>query len=184
MTHALEAGKQPNAVLQRLVAYARVPVGIIALAGLLLSASVHIASLRGADVAFTWPSVWLLHYALFPIIVVAVITVSAVAGKKRLGLRDFLALIPAWALALLAVSLVYALANLLVFAPPSGGATLSFSMAVLFQRSWHHARSERRPVPPSAQRVLAPFFQCLDLSLSCFGHLFARREAPPYRKHR
>jgi hypothetical protein len=120
VTSAPATGKQPDALLRRLVAHSRVPAGIVALAGLLLSALVHVASMRGVDVESTWPNVWLLHYALFPIVLLAVLTGSAAAGYKRLGLSDFLALVPPWALALLAAALLYALAGLLVFAPSSG----------------------------------------------------------------
>ena len=42
--------------------------------------------MRGIDVAATWPSVGLLHYALFPIVLVVVLAASAVAGQKRFGL--------------------------------------------------------------------------------------------------
>ena len=112
--------RQANKSLWRLVLSLRVPVGIIALAALSLSAWVNIASMRGVDVEFTWPNVWLLHYALIPTIVIAVLTASAVAGQKRLGLRNFLTLVPAWALAVLVVALVYALATFLVFTPASG----------------------------------------------------------------
>jgi hypothetical protein len=119
MTNALETDRQTNS-LWRLVLSLRVPVGIIALAALSLSAWVNIASMRGVDVEFTWPDVWLLHYALIPTIVIAVLTASAVAGQKRLGLRNFLTLVPAWALAVLVVALVYALATFLVFTPASG----------------------------------------------------------------
>jgi hypothetical protein len=120
VTNTLETDKQTNPLLWRLVVYLRVPIGIIALAGLALSAWVHISSMRGIDVEATWPSVWLLHYALFPIVLVVVLAASAVAGQKRLGLRGFLALVPGWALALLAAALVYALATFLVFTPYSG----------------------------------------------------------------
>jgi hypothetical protein len=120
VTNALETDKQTNPLLRRLVAYLRVPVGIIALSGLALSAWVHISSMRGIDVETTWPSVRLLHYALLPIVLVVVLAASAMAGQKRLSLRGFLALVPGWALALLAAALVYAVATFLIFTPSSG----------------------------------------------------------------
>ena len=88
MTNTLETDRQTNS-LWRLVLSLRVPVEIIALAALSLSAWVNIASMRGVDVEFTWPNVWLLHYALIPTIVIAVLTASAVAGQKRLAFVTF-----------------------------------------------------------------------------------------------
>jgi hypothetical protein len=64
--------------------------------------------------------VWGLHYALFPIIALAVIATRVAAGQTRLGFRAFLGLVPVPALIILAVSFVYALANLLMFTPLSG----------------------------------------------------------------
>ena len=103
-----------------MVLYLRVPVGMIALGGLLLSGLIHAESLRGIDVEFAWPSVWLLHYALFPAVVLAVATAAVVAEKKRLSLRAFFTLVPWWALALLAAALVYALATFVIVTPSSG----------------------------------------------------------------
>ena len=109
-----------ESLLRRLVLALRIPTGTIALAGLALSAWVQIASIRGVDVESAWPSVWLLHCALFPIILLTVLTVSAIAGTKRLGLRDLFILAPWWGLALLAAALVYALATFLLVVPASG----------------------------------------------------------------
>ena len=67
-----------------------------------------------------WPSVWVLHYALFPIVVLAVLAANFVAEHKRLGLRAFLALAPRPALLLLAVAFLYVLATFFVVTPLSG----------------------------------------------------------------
>ena len=107
MTNTLETDKKTNPLLRRLVLYLRWPVAIIALAGLALSAWVHIESMRGVDVEFALPGVWLLQYALFPLILLTVLTASVVAGQERLSLRGSLALVPAWASALLAAGLLY-----------------------------------------------------------------------------
>jgi hypothetical protein len=72
-----------ESLFRRVILYLRIPVGIVALAGLLLSGLVHAASLRGIDVEYAWPSVWILHYALFPIIVLSVLTAGVAAGQKR-----------------------------------------------------------------------------------------------------
>jgi len=106
--------------LRRAVPYFRIPAGIIALACLLLSGLVHVASIRGIDVESAWPTVWGLHYALFPMIVLAVIATGVAAGQTRLGFRGFLGLVPVPALIILAVIFVYALVNLLMLTPLSG----------------------------------------------------------------
>jgi hypothetical protein len=109
-----------ESLLRRVVLYLRIPVGIVALAGLLLSGLVHAASLRSIDIESAWPSVWVLHYALYPIIVLAVLTAGVVAGQKRLGFRAFVALVPAPAWIVLAAAFVYAVATFLIFTPLSG----------------------------------------------------------------
>jgi hypothetical protein len=96
------------------------PAGTIALAGVLLSGWAHAASLRGIDVESTWPKVWVLHYALFPIILLAVLTGVMVAEQKRLGLRAFLTLVPAPALLLLGVFVLYVVGTFLIVTPLSG----------------------------------------------------------------
>lgn len=120
MINAFETEKRSSSPLRRLALYLRVPIGTIALAGLALSAFVHTASLRGVDVEFSWPNVWLLHYALFPVFLLAVVTASQIAGTKRLGLRDLFTIVPWWALALFAAALVYVLATFLLIVPASG----------------------------------------------------------------
>jgi prophage maintenance system killer protein len=93
---------------------------MIALAGLLLSGVVHVASMRGIDVESAWPKVWVLHYALFPIVVLAVLTAVVAAQQKRLGLRSFLGIIPWPALLVLAAAFLYVLVTFFRFVPLSG----------------------------------------------------------------
>ena len=76
--------------------------------------------MRGVDVEFSWPSAWFLHYALLPIILLAVILASQIAGTGRLRLRDFFTMVPWWGLALLVPALVYALATVFLVVPVSG----------------------------------------------------------------
>jgi hypothetical protein len=108
-----------EARLRRVVLYLRIPVGMIALAGLLFSGLVHVACLRSIDVESAWPRVWVLHYALFPIVALAVLTAVFVARQKRLGFRAFFALVPASAWIVLAAAFVYAIATFLI-SPLSG----------------------------------------------------------------
>jgi hypothetical protein len=107
-------------LFRRVILYLRIPVGMIALAGLLLSGVVHAACLRGLDIESAWPSVWVLHYALFPILLLAVLTGSIVAEQKRLSLRGFLGLVPVPALILLTAALLYFVATFVVAMPLSG----------------------------------------------------------------
>jgi hypothetical protein len=108
-----------EARLRRVVLYLRIPVGMTALAGLFLSGLVHAASLRGINTESAWRSVWVLHYALFPIVALAVLTAVFVAGQKRLGLRALLALVPAPAWIVLSAAFLYAVVTFLIFTPLS-----------------------------------------------------------------
>jgi hypothetical protein len=110
-----------RAFLRRLILCSRLPFGLIAVSALLLSGFVHVASAQGNDIEHAWPRVWALHYAVFPVIVLAVLTaVIVVQQKKRPGFRDFLALVPGPAVILLAAALIYAIAIFLIFTPLSG----------------------------------------------------------------
>jgi hypothetical protein len=109
-----------RAFLRRLVLCTRIPFGLIATVGLLLTSFVHVASVKGTDIEYAWPHVWAQHYVLFPIVVLAVLTAAIIAEQKeRLGFRDFLALVPVPVLILLAAALVYTLATILIFTPLS-----------------------------------------------------------------
>jgi hypothetical protein len=126
ITHTTKLTKLRQAVtlmeslLRRVVLYLRIPVGIIALAGLLLSGAVHAASWRGIDIESAWPSVWVLHYALFPIFILTIFTAGAVSEQKRLDLRTFLGLVPSWIRIILVATLLYAVVTFLIFTPLSG----------------------------------------------------------------
>lgn len=112
-------------LLRQAVLYARMPLGVIAVAGLLLAGTVHVAAIRGVDVEAMWPSVWLLHGALFPIVMLAAVT-SAAAGARtrapgtRISLREFLALVPVTARLVIALALIYVIATLFFLGPLTG----------------------------------------------------------------
>ena len=106
--------------LRRAVLRSRIVVGMVALAGLFLSGLVHLASVLSVDIESTWPSVWVLHYALFPIVILAVLTAVLVPGQKPLNFRAFLTLVAAPALIVLAAAFLYVLATFLVLTPLSG----------------------------------------------------------------
>jgi hypothetical protein len=138
--------------LLRLVHYARVPIGIVAIIGLVLSAYVQLAALRGIDVETSWPSVWVLHYALIPIIAFAVVAAVATTGKMRLTLREFLALVPSWAKVILASALLYAVACFVLVTPETAAGDPVIrdghfffnnhgTISEVSEAEFHHARS-------------------------------------------
>jgi len=118
VTEALETRQQ--ALVSRPVLDLRWPAAIVALVGLLLSAWVHIESVRGIDAEPQWPSVWTLHYALFPIVALAMLAAVVETEHKRLSFRVFLTFVPVPAWIVLAAVLVYVLATFLIFTPLTG----------------------------------------------------------------
>jgi hypothetical protein len=107
-------------LLRQAVLWCRAPLGVAAVAGLLFASAAHLAAIRGVDVEAAWPSVWLLHVGLFPLVVLAVVTASLRKPGARLTLRSFLGLIPLpWRL-LLAAALGYATWTFFVYAPLGG----------------------------------------------------------------
>jgi hypothetical protein len=75
---------------------------------------------RGIDSEYQWPSVWALHYGLFPIVGLAMLAAVVASEHKQLSFRAFLTLIPVPAWIVLAVVLVYVLATFLIFTPLTG----------------------------------------------------------------
>ena len=63
-------------LLRQAVLWCRAPLGVAAVAGLLLASAAHLAAIRGVDVEAAWPSVWLLHVGLIPLVVLAVVTAA------------------------------------------------------------------------------------------------------------
>jgi len=104
----------------------RLPVGLLALAGFSLALAVHAASVLGIDSEARWPWVWLLREGTYPVVLMTTLTVWAVAGTRRLRWRDFLSLIPAPALLLIALSLAYVAANFVLFLLRDSGWGLPF----------------------------------------------------------
>lgn len=103
--------------LRRVILWCRWPAGVIALAGLLLAGAVHIAAIQGVDVEATWPRVWLLHAVVIFSVVLAILSLGAVAEPKRMTFRKFLSLAPVTARILLALALIYACVTFVDFSP-------------------------------------------------------------------
>jgi hypothetical protein len=97
------------------------PAGLLALVGLLLALLVHVTALRGIDSEAEWPQVWLLHGAVFPLILLAVLAPGAASRQRTPTFRELLALIPWPALLLIGLALIYVLATFVLFIPESAG---------------------------------------------------------------
>jgi hypothetical protein len=121
MTSGMRRGERTGSLLRQVVLAVRFPAGVLALVGFILALVVHAASIRGVDSEAEWPSVWLLHGALFPLFILAILTAWAVAQPKTLSFRELLALVPWPALLLIGLMLVYVLANFVLLIPDSAG---------------------------------------------------------------
>jgi hypothetical protein len=134
--------------------------------------------MRGIDVESAWPKVWVLHYALFPIVVLAVLTAVVAAQQKRLGLRSFLGIIPWPALLVLAAAFLYVLVTFFRFVPLSGAGAPVIQNGRFFFND-HGVVSEVSEDQFHVQRSLSLrlYSSVWILSLSLFGRLSACREA-------
>lgn len=93
--------------------------GAFALVGLLLALIVHGAALAGIDVEASHPEVWLLHYAVFPTVILTVVAALRIAGPgARFG--DVVALIPRLAQIPIVVVFSYAIVNFILVMPATG----------------------------------------------------------------
>jgi hypothetical protein len=106
---------------RRVILLLRLPAGLLALVGLLLALLVHVAALRGIDSEANWPQVWLLHAAVFPLILLAVLTPGTGSGQRTPSFRELLALIPWPVLLLIGLALIYVLAAFVLLIPESAG---------------------------------------------------------------
>jgi hypothetical protein len=107
-------------LLRRAVLRCRLPVGVVALIGLLLALAVHVAAIFGVDSESMWPRVWLLHSATFPLGLLAMLTGWALSSGRQSGLRGYIAVLPVPVRLLIGLALIYAAANMLALAPASG----------------------------------------------------------------
>jgi hypothetical protein len=163
--------------LRRVILLLRPPAGLLALVGLLLALLVHVTALRGIDSEAEWPQVWLLHGAVFPLILLAVLATGAASRQRTPNFRELLALIPWPALLLIGLALIYVLATFVLFIPESAGGAPIIKDGRLLQRSWGGSRSDRKRIPLSTERLATHLFERLDLPLSRRGDRSAVREA-------
>jgi hypothetical protein len=158
--------------LRRVILLLRPPAGLLALVDLLLALLVHVTALRGIDSEAEWPQVWLLHGAVFPLILLAVLAPGAASRQRTPNFRELLALIPWPALLLI---------GLLPFRPVHPRERRRRpdhqGRPFLLQRSWGGSRSDRKRIPLSTERPATHLFERLDLPLSRRGDRSAVREA-------
>jgi hypothetical protein len=87
----------------------------------MLAFAVHVASIIGIDAEAIFPQVWLLHYAIFPVVVLAVLAARVATSDCRLSLRTLLTLVPLPLRVLIGLTLAYAIADFVWLVPQSGG---------------------------------------------------------------
>jgi hypothetical protein len=108
--------------VKRTLAITRYAAGLLALAAFVLAALVHVMTLRGIDVAASYPRVWLLHYGIFVAIPITVVIVALAVAPVR-GFREIVQLVPAWARVVVVLLFLYAFLNFEVVVPLSGAGT-------------------------------------------------------------
>jgi hypothetical protein len=106
-------------LLWRSVLLLRLPAGVVAVAAFLVSLVVHIASLGGEGISESDSALWFLHWGIFPLVVLATLTPAARAGRT-LTFRELLASIPAPALAVIVLALIYLVASYVLLWPETG----------------------------------------------------------------
>ncbi len=104
--------------LRRTILLLRLPAGLVAVACFLASLAVHAAAIRGGISADT-SELWLLHWGISPLIVLATLTPAALAGRT-LTFRELVASIPAPALTVVMLALIYVLASFVLLWPETG----------------------------------------------------------------
>lgn len=82
----------------------RSALGVVALAGLVLSLAVHLATSLGLDLYSRFPLVWLLH-----LVAIGLFGCVALSGGYRLKLEEVTSQLPCWALAVAALTIIYVL---------------------------------------------------------------------------
>ena len=105
-------------MMKPVILVCRYAFGLAGLLALALAVSVHAATIAGIDVEARYPSVWLFHYGIFPLVLAAVLVVFSLAPGARF--RDVVLLIPMTARILIVAVFTYAVANFFVIMPLSG----------------------------------------------------------------
>src|SRR5439155_22742794 len=104
-----------QAMMKPVILVCRYAFGLAGLLALALAVSVHAATIAGIDVEARYPSVWLFHYGIFPLVLAAVLVVFSLAPGARF--RDVVLLIPMTARILIVAVFTYAVANFFVIMP-------------------------------------------------------------------
>jgi hypothetical protein len=98
----------------------RMAVGIVAFLVFLVTLGVHIAAVAGTDVETAWPDVWLLHYGVFPIFLIAMLFATRAGGARRRTFLEVVYHMPVYARLLAGAAFIYALANFVLIVPGTG----------------------------------------------------------------
>jgi hypothetical protein len=106
-------------MVRRTARLARLPAAFLAVVGLVLALSVHMAALFGVDAEAAWPQVWDLHWAVFPAVLLALVETFAATHGPPPGLRGLLARLPLAVRLLIALLLAYVVADFFVLLPAS-----------------------------------------------------------------
>jgi hypothetical protein len=92
----------------------RLVLGTTALAGLILSLTVHVSALFGVDVASRFHGVWFLHAGIFVVFIPFVLFARHDFGAQP-SLMQIGATLPRWVVVIGLIIFVYAIANFLIF---------------------------------------------------------------------
>ncbi len=105
--------------LQPIARSARVPLGLVSLLGFLAAFCVQLATVFGIDVEAAQPKVWLLHYGLFPVVLLFIVVVSWMMQSQR-RFRYLITHVPMLARIIIIAALLYAAANFVLMMPMTG----------------------------------------------------------------
>lgn len=97
-------------------------LGLIALAGFIISFFIHILTYFGIDAATYLPPIWTLHIGIFVVFIPFVFTTQSLQKEHgRHALRLIMADVPTWAKLLLGIIFAYTMVNFLLFIQLSEG---------------------------------------------------------------
>ena len=109
-----------SASSNRFLSAGRMATGIVAFLLFLIALGVHAAAAAGIDIETDWPNVWLLHYGIFPIFLIAMLFATGLGGLRRRKFLEIVYHMPVYARLLAGAALVYALANFVLIVPSTG----------------------------------------------------------------
>ena len=127
-------------------------LGIVALAGFMMSALVHVAALAGVAVFERVPTVWLLHVGIFAVFI-PFVTSSRRELQSNTGLDQMLAIVPSWVALIGGALFAYAFINFLVFMSRTQGGNPSLENGKFVLLNHGHLIRELTPAEYTAYRA-------------------------------